>query len=133
MFANGTFARLKDSNKRLFVRSIYLQGLFFKNPARLEERLKPAAPWLARLQAYAEQEGMTVAELAFSYVHHMPGIASIVFGAESPEQVHENIALLRTKAIREQTLQEMALAFAEVPDYVITPSRWCNWMDKYRR
>lgn len=124
MFANGTFAQLQSSNKQLFVRSIYLQGLFFLKPNNLEDRLKPAAPWLSRLEAFAEQEGMSVPELAFSYIHHMPGIASIVFGAESPEQVQDNIALLRTPAIREKTLQEMALAFADVPEFVITPSRW---------
>lgn len=124
MFANGTFAQLRDSSKQLFVRSIYLQGLLFMKPDGLEDRLKPAAPWLARLQSFAEQEGMSVPEFAFSYIHHMPGIASIVFGAESPEQVEDNIALLGTPAIREKTLQEMARAFADVPEFVITPSRW---------
>ncbi|WP_164716731.1 hypothetical protein [Paenibacillus whitsoniae] len=63
-------------------------------------------------------------ELAFSYIDHMPGIASIVFGVESPERVQDNIALLRTPAIREQTLHEMAKAFADVSEFVITPSRW---------
>jgi aryl-alcohol dehydrogenase-like predicted oxidoreductase len=124
MFANGTFEQLRHSQKQLFVRSIYLQGLFFMDPAQLPERMKPAAPWLVRLHALADAEGMSVPELAFSYIHHMPGIASIVFGAETPEQVKENIALLRTPAIREQTLQELASAFADVPDFVISPAMW---------
>jgi aryl-alcohol dehydrogenase-like predicted oxidoreductase len=124
MFANGTFEQLRRSNKKLFARSIYLQGLFFMKPEALQERLKPAEPWLVRLHAFAEQEGMSVAEFAFSYIHHMPGIASIVFGAETPDQVSANIALLSTPAIRERTMHELALQFAQVPDYVITPNLW---------
>ncbi|BFT74770.1 aldo/keto reductase [Paenibacillus sp. P36] len=124
MFANGTFDQLIRSNKKLFARSIYLQGLFFMKPEALQDRLKPAEPWLARLQDFAEQEGMSVAEFAFSYIHYMPGIASIVFGAETPEQVNANIALLNTPAIREKTLHELAQAFSQVPEYVITPNLW---------
>jgi aryl-alcohol dehydrogenase-like predicted oxidoreductase len=124
MFANGTFEQLRRSNKKLFARSIYLQGLFFMQPEALQERLKPAEPWLARLRTFAEQEEMSVAEFAFSYIHHMPGIASIVFGAETPDQVSANIALLSTPAIREKTLHELAQEFAQVPDYVITPNLW---------
>ncbi|WP_065856293.1 aldo/keto reductase [Paenibacillus pectinilyticus] len=124
MFANGTFHQLQAAKKLLFARSIYLQGLFFLSPSQLSERLEQAAPWLTLLHTYAEQEGMSVPELAFSYIHHMPGIASIVFGAETPEQVEANIALLQTPAISEKTLDLLGKAFSKVPDQVITPSMW---------
>nr|WP_276574789.1 aldo/keto reductase [Paenibacillus allorhizoplanae] len=124
MFANGTFDKLRNANKKLFARSIYLQGLFFLQPTELRGNLEAAKPWLTLLHAYAEQEGMSVPELAFSYIHHLPGISSIVFGAETPEQVKENIALLGTPAISDETLQELATAFAKVPEQVITPAMW---------
>lgn len=124
MFVNGTFDLLRNSKKQLFVRSIYLQGLFFIKPTELKDHLKAAEPWLTLLHTFAEHEGMSVPELAFSYIHHMPGIASIVFGAETPEQVKENIALLQTPAISEKTLTGMAQVFSNVPDNVITPSMW---------
>ncbi len=124
MFMNGTFDQLRQSHKLLFARSIYLQGLFFIKPAELAEHLKMTEPWLTRLHACAEHEGMSVPELAFAYIHHMPGIASIVFGAETPDQVKENIALLATPAISEKTLYELAQVFSAVPDYVITPAKW---------
>ncbi|MDR6550480.1 aryl-alcohol dehydrogenase-like predicted oxidoreductase [Paenibacillus qinlingensis] len=124
MFANGAFDRLRNANKKLFARSIYLQGLFFLQPTELKGNLQVADRWLTLLRTCADQEGMTVPELAFSYIHHMPGIASIVFGAETPKQVEDNIALLATPAISERTLQVLETAFSEVPELVISPSMW---------
>lgn len=64
------------------------------------------------------------AEFAFSYIRHMPGIFSIVFGAETVDQVRENVAMLDVPPIREQTIEELERAFAEVPEFVVTPSLW---------
>ncbi|WP_162463083.1 aldo/keto reductase [Paenibacillus psychroresistens] len=124
MFASGAYERLKDSGKLLFARSIFLQGLFFLAPSDLPESLKEAGPWIERLRAFAESESMSVAQLAFSYIHHMPGIFSIVFGAETPEQVKDNVALLDTHELSESTVRGLKQTFASVPDYIITPLLW---------
>jgi aryl-alcohol dehydrogenase-like predicted oxidoreductase len=69
---------------------------------------------------------MSIAEFAFSYIRHLPGISSIVFGAETVEQVEANIALLDVPPLREDTVKQVEQAFADVPEYVVTPSLWSS-------
>jgi aryl-alcohol dehydrogenase-like predicted oxidoreductase len=124
MFASGAYERLRDSGKLLFARSVFLQGLFFLTASELPQHLKEAEPWLERLREFAELEGLSVAQLAFSYVRHMPGIFSIVFGAETPEQVRENIGLLDTPELSEKTVSGLKRTFEVIPDYIISPPSW---------
>jgi len=43
-----------------------------------------------RLRPIAEQEGLTLAELALAWVLRRPELASAIVGASRPEQVHAN-------------------------------------------
>lgn len=49
-----------------------------------------------RLRAFAEQEGTSPARLALAFALAHPRVASVLFGATSPEQVRENVAALET-------------------------------------
>src|SRR5690606_35580861 len=44
-----------------------------------------------RLQAYAEERGRTLLELAFSWLLAQPGLASVIAGATKPAQVMANV------------------------------------------
>ena len=50
------------------------------------------------IRALATRENMTMAELAISYIRDMPGVTSLVLGAEKPEQVRQNLAYFRDDA-----------------------------------
>ena len=61
--------------------------------ARYGERFLNDANWpiVERLEAFAEQRGRTLLELAFSWLAARPCVSSIIAGATKPEQVKANM------------------------------------------
>jgi aryl-alcohol dehydrogenase-like predicted oxidoreductase len=55
-----------------------------------EPRTRPAVEAVGRLRALAAEAGTTPAPLAIAFVMARPNVASVLFGATSPEQVVEN-------------------------------------------
>jgi aryl-alcohol dehydrogenase-like predicted oxidoreductase len=73
---NGSIKTLSDRGVTVYVRSLYLQGLFFKDIATLPEKLSSVGPILKELRLLAEREGMSMASLALSYLKDAEGITS---------------------------------------------------------
>ncbi len=61
--------------------------------ARYGDRFLNDANWpiVERLEAFAEQRGRTLLELAFSWLAARPCVSSIIAGATKPEQVKANV------------------------------------------
>lgn len=121
---NGKLAQLKERNKIVFARSIFLQGLFFMNPDELPATLQDARRYLTKLDEIAKLEGMTIPELSFSFVSNLPEVTSILFGAVNAEQVEQNVSLLEVRAIKPATVDMIRAEFADVPEEIITPAKW---------
>lgn len=124
LLRDDTLDRVHKKGKLLFARSIFLQGLFFLQPSQLKGNLVTACPFLEQLHLLAKTEGLTIAELAFSYIRHMQPITSIVFGAENSEQVEQNIRLMSIPPLRKKVTDQIAELFSTVPEDIITPGNW---------
>jgi aryl-alcohol dehydrogenase-like predicted oxidoreductase len=121
---NGSLDRMHKDGKIVFVRSVFLQGLFFMNPHSLKGNLTEAVTYIEALQNIARRANMTIAQLAFSFINNLQGISSIVFGAVNQEQVKQNIALLETDVISDEIKELIKYNFDEVPEHIITPGQW---------
>ena len=121
---NGSLDRMHKDGKIVFVRSVFLQGLFFMNPHSLKGNLTEAVTYIEALQNIARRANMTIAQLAFSFINNLQGISSIVFGAVNQEQVKQNIALLETDVISDEIKALIKYNFDEVPEHIITPGQW---------
>ena len=124
LIQSGAWRELTRANKIVFARSVFLQGLLYLHPERLPAQLQEARPTLERLRRLADREGMSVAQLAVSYVRDLPGVHSLVIGAETPEQVRRNLVLMEGPPIREDTRAEIARQFSDVPEKVVSPHMW---------
>jgi aryl-alcohol dehydrogenase-like predicted oxidoreductase len=60
---------------------------------RTAERCLTEANWavVERLAGFCEARGHSLLELAFSWLLHRPGVASVIAGATTPEQVEANV------------------------------------------
>lgn len=124
LIKSGFLGRLQQSNKIIFARSVFLRGLFFRSADELAGNLKGAAPYLEKLQEFADRSGMTKSQFAFSYIRDLDGVSSLVFGAERTSQVEANIKLLETRRISPEIREEAELFFQSVPDTILTPRMW---------
>ena len=121
---SGAISKLHEANKIIFVRSIFLQGLFFMNPELLTGNLIDAKESLINLARLANKEGLSIQQLALSYIRDMEGVSSLVIGAETPEQVRENIKLMEGTSISEKTKYEISKLFDNIPTHILNPGLW---------
>ena len=112
----GAVEKLHNAGVTVFVRSVFLQGLFFLDPDAMTDPIlvEEAKPRVCKLREYAEKEEMTVAELAIAFMRDLPGVTSLVLGADTAEQVKANAAYFDTKPISEATAAAIRRDFAEV-------------------
>ena len=91
---SGKIEELRRRGMALIIRSVFLQGLFFLDPDGIADEALAAAAGekLRMIRELAAREDMTVAQLAIAYIRDMPGVTSLVLGAEKPEQVRQNLA-----------------------------------------
>ena len=113
---SGALEQLRGAGMTVFVRSVFLQGVFFLDPDTMTDPffIDDVAPRIRKLREYAEREGMTVAELAIAFMRDMPGVSSLVLGADNPDQVRANVKFFDTKPISEETTAALHRDFAEV-------------------
>ncbi|MDW7657459.1 MAG: aldo/keto reductase [Bacillota bacterium] len=124
LIRSGHLARLKEKGIIVFARSVFLQGLFFMDPDSLPSALAHAAPLLQALRQLADDEKLPIAQLALSFVRDLPGITSLVIGAETAEQVAENVRLCAGWPLSDAGRVTADRLFREVPEVVVNPSLW---------
>jgi aryl-alcohol dehydrogenase-like predicted oxidoreductase len=121
LLAVDFFGKAKAAGKTVFVRSVYLQGLFFRRelPAGLVE----FGALRARLEALAAAAGLSLAEMALRYALSFDGIASVIIGVETAAQLENNLDLADRGGLPERLVTEINdLGTAAVS--VIDPRQW---------
>lgn len=116
LIVSGTVSALQERGVVTFVRSVFLQGLFFLDPENIKDPLliEYAKPKIQRLREFADFEGMSVAQLAIAFMRDVPGITSLVLGADTKSQVMSNLQYFDVPPISEKTRSLMESAFADV-------------------
>lgn len=83
--------KAKDNGKIIQVRSVYLQGLFFKDTDNIPTQLQPLKKHLISLKNLAAELKLTIYELALAYVIKQQFIDEIIIGVENKIQLSQNI------------------------------------------
>lgn len=116
LIASGTVQKLKDANYVTFVRSVFLQGVFFLDPDAVTDPLlvEHAVPKIRLIREIAAAEGMSIAQLAIAFMRDTAGVTSLVLGADTPEQVKENIAYFDAPSLSAPVRARLEAEFANV-------------------
>ncbi len=121
---SGTMKKLSDMGVSVYVRSVYLQGLFFKDPSSLPLKIQSAKPALEKLHKLAADNGISMAELAMSYMRSVDGVASLVIGCETADQLKNNLALFDMPLLSKSVTDKIAEIAEEIEPVVIKPWEW---------
>ena len=116
MIHSGTLRKIEEKNVIVFVRSVFLQGVFFLDPDRVDDPIlvEHAVPHIRELWRLAREEGVSIAQLAVSFVRDTAGVTSLVLGCERVEQIRENIELMEGPPVSENTMEAARLAFQDL-------------------
>lgn len=88
------FERAKVSGKEIHTRSVFLQGLFFKDPESLSEKLSPLKEHLRKITALAKSANLSMASLALNYALSKNYIDGVLIGVDNVQQLKSNIKVL---------------------------------------
>lgn len=120
---SGVFDLAKEKNKKIYIRSIFLQGLILMDTKDLSEKMSFARPVIEKLESFARDFKMSRQELAMGYIKsEMPG-AKVVFGADTPEQVKENMNCWE-KELPSSFIPKAKDFFNNVDEKILNPSMW---------
>ena len=108
----------------VFVRSVYLQGLLLMPETAVPGARQAVLPIRRELAALAAAAGIPLAELAVRYVLAQEGVACVVVGAETAEQVQENAGMVLRGPLDAGLVQAVDAAMVDLPEAVITPRLW---------
>ena len=84
--------KAKDNGKEVHCRSVFLQGLFYKKPNEIPNKLPPLIPYLEVLNSISKKLNLTITELALNYALSNPYIDKVLIGVDSVNQLNQNIS-----------------------------------------
>jgi aryl-alcohol dehydrogenase-like predicted oxidoreductase len=83
--------RAKENGKKIYIRSIFLQGLFFKKPDNLPNQFLSLAHAIRTLHDIAITTNFSIEDLCMAYVSSKFFIDGIVIGVDNLNQLKSNI------------------------------------------
>lgn len=111
--------------KRLYVRSVFLQGLFFKMPDDLFVQSLGAGKYISKIGDLARDANMSIAELAYKFVAEKDSIAEIIIGCQKSSEVDANLKLMNSKKLLpEAIIENLEDLTKDASLNVIDPRRW---------
>jgi aryl-alcohol dehydrogenase-like predicted oxidoreductase len=115
------FRRAKEKNKLTLVRSVFLQGLFFKGD--LSAELQDFEPFRQRVEAIAESQSMSILELLLRYALSFEEIDSVIIGVDTIDQLLQNIEIIRQGSLPPDVVEKIN-GLGTAPEYIIDPRQW---------
>lgn len=121
---NGTLDTLHQNGKLIMIRSVFLQGLFWREPESLPQSLQIAIPYLQKIKELAQEYQLSIAELTLGFIRDILAVDSLVIGAETVEQLAANIQLLQGPTLPNSLRDALTQLSNDVPLSLITPGLW---------
>lgn len=88
----------KSKHKEIHTRSVFLQGLFFKNTQTIPEKLAGLSPYIDQVTEVCNRESISIESLALSYVLFNKNIDNVLIGVDTKEQLLANINSIVAKS-----------------------------------
>jgi len=121
----GLFDLARKHRKKLFIRSIFLQGLIFLTPDEMKQKgMEWAAPYIADLHGRLDRTSDALNEFALAAVsQYAPGTV-LIMGIEKLEQLTENISILSRSRLSDSKVKAWWDNLPVYPERLLNPSQW---------
>lgn len=113
--------RAKAKNIEIHTRSVFLQGLFFKNPKNFPAKLEPVLEYLETLDHIHKSNDINLESLALQYVLQKKYIDNVLIGVETIDQLRNNIHIANSEI---SIPHEVIDAIDVKEENLLNPSNW---------
>lgn len=121
----GIFKLADEKRKTIYIRSVFLQGLILMNPEEVPEKMDFARSVIEKIESLSDDFGLSRQEIALGYIKSETPNAYVIFGAETPTQVRENMTAWQ-KEIPKSLGNKIRTIFVNVDERILNPSLWPN-------
>ena len=119
------FEKAKQNNKLIFIRSVFLQGLFFMDVNKLPDNLQNAKKYLIKFNEYCQYLGISKSELALSFVDTIAKSSILLFGCDNISQAKENVeSYNKLKKLDNKILENIIQDFKDINENIYSPAQW---------
>lgn len=115
----------KTKGKRIYARSVFLQGLFFMDTFKLPAGLTPLKENLNELHEISQRNDLSMDLLALNFVLQSSCVDKALIGVESLEQLTKNLNAILPSGIDVGVL-ETVNAMKVGQDHLLNPANWGN-------
>jgi aryl-alcohol dehydrogenase-like predicted oxidoreductase len=109
--------------KKLFIRSIFLQGLLLMRKKDIPGKMSFAKPVVEKIDKLSRDFGLSRQEMAIGYLKTQMPRAHIIFGAETAAQTRENIKAWQ-KEFPQSFCRKIRATFIDESEQLLNPARW---------
>jgi len=117
------FIELKNRNVEIHVRSVFLQGLVFKNPEELDGYFTKIKEKISSLNSLSMKYNIPIGALCLNFAILDNSVDRVIVGVDSIKNFKENVSALNYLTDVENILQELS-QFKEDDENIILPVNW---------
>jgi len=121
----GVFRLAEEKRKKIYIRSIFLQGLLLMDIKEIPEKMLFAKPVLEKLESLCQDVGLLRQEIALGYLKAEMKNSKIVFGADNPQHVKENLACWK-RGLSPSLISRIKGLFNNIGEKILNPALWPN-------
>jgi aryl-alcohol dehydrogenase-like predicted oxidoreductase len=122
---NKIFWNLTKKNKiTVFARGAFLQGLFFMPQEKIPKHLEKVKFYLNKLDSIIKKSHLTRQQAALLFSCCNKNINYVVFGADSIDQLAENLKTVENSPDCEKCISELKNEFRDIEKSIVFPSLW---------
>ena len=119
----GVFQLAEEKKKKIYIRSVFLQGLILMDADEIPEKMSFAKPVIEELESISNELKLSRKKLALDYIKSEMPDAKVVFGADTPLHVKENVACWEGE-LPPSSVDRVKKIFDCVDEKILNPTLW---------
>jgi len=119
----GVFQLAEEKKKKIYIRSVFLQGLILMDADEIPEKMSFAKPVIEELESISNELKLSRKQLALDYIKSEMPDAKVVFGADTPLHVKENVACWEGE-LPPSSVDRVKMVFDRVDEKILNPTLW---------
>ena len=119
----GVFQLAEEKKKKIYIRSVFLQGLILMDIGEIPEKMSFVKPVIEKLESISNELKLSRKKLALDYIKSEMPDAKVVFGADTRLHVKENVACWEGELLP-SSVDRVKKIFDRVDEKILNPTLW---------
>lgn len=125
LLENDFFNIALNNHKKVFIRSVFLQGLLLMDEKQLiYKKMQWALHYLSYFHEFIKKDGLESKVFALKMVWQYLPQTTVIIGLDSHDQLLANIKIVKSKPLSESIIKDWWTNLPDYPERLLNPSLW---------